>query len=234
LDRRVQIVTGASNVQQPETLSQTSIEPGRDSDGSTWDSCPTIRSGKPLRILVVEDDPVDLMAMQRMLRASPETFVELSNVSSLAGALGALDRQCPDVVLLGLDLPDSRGLDTLHRLISHSTQPTWIILTKCQSDQTARQAVALGVQDYLVKADLNPRSLSRAILHAVDRRRVECRLPHAHYCVPILSSGRVLGVMIMSRLSHTPVEKIHSVRLGSGMCLTVLPSGNRFPTLPAK
>ena len=176
LDRCVQMRTGAGIVKQAETLDQTPIEPGDDSDGSTHDGCLNICSDESLKILVVEDDPVDLMAVQRMLGAQPETFVELSNASSLAGALAALDRQRPDLVLLELDLPDSRGLDTVRRLMAHSTHPACIILTDCQSDQVARQAIALGVQDYVLKVDLNTKSLSRAIRYAVDRRRVESRL----------------------------------------------------------
>jgi len=186
-------------VKQTETLDQTSIEPGQDNDGSTLAGYTVIRSDKSLKILIVEDDPVDLMAMRRMLGAGSEMSAELGKASSLAEALAALDQQCPDVVLLELDLPDSRGLDTVHKLMAHSTHPVCIIVTDCQSEQTASEAIALGVQEYLVKIDLNAKSLGRAIHHAVDRRRTEDRLRESEEKYRVLFESSRDAIMILDR-----------------------------------
>ena len=74
-------------MKETETLDQTSIEPGQDKEGSTPEGYTAIRSDKSLKILIVEDDPVDLMAMRRMLGAGAEMLAELGNASSLAEAL---------------------------------------------------------------------------------------------------------------------------------------------------
>jgi len=177
-------------MEQTETLDQTSVERGLDN---------AIRSDKSLKILIVESDPTDLIAMRRMLGAGYGMFAELGNASSLAEALAALDQQCPDVVLLELDLPDSRGLDTVHKLMAHSTHPVCIIVTDCQSEQTESEAIALGVQDYIMKVDLIAKSLSLAIRHAVDRRCREDRLHESEEKFRMLFALSRDAIMILDR-----------------------------------
>jgi PAS domain S-box-containing protein len=131
---------------------------------------------RPLKILIVEDDPVDLVALHRMLGAwSGEPGVSRT-VSRLAEALEALNQERPDVVFLELDLPDSQGLETLRRCLAHASCPVCIVVSDCDNAQVAREAIALGAQDYLLKGDFNAKGLSRVVRHAMKRKQAEEQL----------------------------------------------------------
>ncbi len=187
-------------MKETETLEQPAIRRGgQENDGSAPQGGLAGRSDQALRILIVEDDPVDLMAVHRMIGAGPRMFAEWDNASSLAEALAALDEQSPDVVLTELDLPDSSGLDTVRRLMAHSASPACIVVTDCRSDKIEGQAIALGVQDYLVKADVNARSLNLALRHAIERRRSECLLHESDAKFRAIFESSRDAIMILDR-----------------------------------
>jgi CheY-like chemotaxis protein len=64
----------------------------------------------PLRVLLVEDSPVDAGLIQAILRSSS---LQLTTVDRLSEALTVLRSTQINVILLDLNLPDSHGLDTL-------------------------------------------------------------------------------------------------------------------------
>ncbi len=119
-----------------------------------------------LHILLVEDNPTDALLTEEALSTS--RFQVLGS-QRLGDALGLLVAKHFDVVLLDLGLPDSQGLDTLRALRGKNAQVAIVVLTGKDDEELALQALNEGAQDYLVKGDLHPRSLQRAIRYAVER-----------------------------------------------------------------
>jgi CheY-like chemotaxis protein len=91
--------------------------------------CRTAMTMPSLRLLHVEDDPMDVRLFGMMLRelAVPDDAVQ--RVPSLRGALDALADDAIDLVFLDLDLPDSRGLETAERLLAARTDVPVVVLT---------------------------------------------------------------------------------------------------------
>ena len=76
--------------------------------------------GKPIQVLLVEDNPGDARLIRETLsETNPDQF-ELVYAERLDSALELVDQGAVDLVLLDLTLPDSSGLDTLTRMQSHA------------------------------------------------------------------------------------------------------------------
>ncbi|WP_240674994.1 PP2C family protein-serine/threonine phosphatase [Cellulomonas endophytica] len=133
---------------------------------------PTARAvGAPegvLRVLLVEDDEGDAVLVREHL-ADAGLDVALVWARTLDEALGRLDADC---VLLDLGLPDARGIDAVARLLAAGSPPV-VVLTGLTGTGAGLEAVAAGAQDYLVKQDVEPEALGRAVRYAVQRRRWE-------------------------------------------------------------
>jgi signal transduction histidine kinase len=127
---------------------------------------------RPIRILLVEDDDGDARLVRELLTDAAGSRFELDRVSSLAEAVGRCARGQPDVVLLDLQLPDARGLAAFEHLQRHVEDVPLIVLTGLTDEAAAEYAVAHGAQDYLLKGELDPRTLWRAIRYALDRYRI--------------------------------------------------------------
>jgi signal transduction histidine kinase len=126
------------------------------------------------RLLLIEDNAVDGKLIQTALeRGTLPCQVEVA--TSLKGGIAAVQRSAPDVVLLDLWLPDSQGMETFHAAARAMPLVPIVILSSTADEQSARQAVANGAQDYLVKGDINLKALGRALRYSVERHRFEVR-----------------------------------------------------------
>jgi len=133
-------------------------------------------SSHPTQLEIVEDNPADARLVQAMLREPPEFPVAWSHSTRLGDALEHLKEGRREVMLLDLGLPDSEGLEGLRRVRETAPLLPVIILSDAGEEDLMASAVAAGAQDYLLKSELSPRLLKRAIRHALERKRTESAL----------------------------------------------------------
>ncbi len=126
-----------------------------------------------VRILLIEDNPADVVLLRHMLRQVPDESFELVSAASLSEGLAMLQgqEQGPfDVVLLDLTLPDSQGLDTVRRANEGDGSCPVIVLTGVSDAAVGVEAVREGAQDYLIKGELNGWQLWRTIHYSIERK----------------------------------------------------------------
>ena len=116
------------------------------------------------RVLVVDDEPLIVRALQASLSASG---YEVRAAMTAAEALDAAAVWAPDVVLLDLRLPDGDGVDVCRRLREWSQVPVVVVSAM---DQEADKAAALDARadDYTTKPYSTGELLAR--LRAALRR----------------------------------------------------------------
>lgn len=128
-----------------------------------------------LRILLVEDNDGDADLVGEYVEEIGHGLLVVRRAETLAEAKALLVSDYdPQVVLLDLNLPDSKGLDTLEEFCrdgetASCPRPPIIVLTSLDDEDTADRAMAACAQDYLVKQDINAKSLIRSIRYAVQR-----------------------------------------------------------------
>jgi PAS domain S-box-containing protein len=133
-----------------------------------------------LRILVVEDNPADADFIHEMLPETGAMSFQVESVSRLSQALTRLESKGIDLVLLDLGLPDSQGLQTLHKLRKAAPDVPVIVLTGTDDQELAFTAVRHGAQDYLVKGQFNRGLLTRAVRYALERQKAAAELQCNH------------------------------------------------------
>lgn len=128
---------------------------------------------KPIRVLLIEDNPADARLLREMLAEMDGVPFDLERVDRLSAGLERLSSDGIDVVLLDLTLPDSRGLDTFRQVQANAPQVPITVLSGLDDSTVAVQAVRDGAQDYLVKGQIDSSLLVRAIRYAIERKRAE-------------------------------------------------------------
>jgi two-component system cell cycle sensor histidine kinase/response regulator CckA len=124
-------------------------------------------------ILLIEDTPEDAVLMAALLQKPRGATFRLETVESLAHGLERLSRGGIDAIILDLNLPDSRGLETFERVQELDPTIPILILTALQDEAIADQAIRMGAQDYLVKGHVDSSLLVRAIRYSIERKRSE-------------------------------------------------------------
>jgi len=130
------------------------------------------RLARPERIsvLLIEDDDGDALLVDELLLDAGAPFT-LSRARSMAEARPALPGA--GCVLLDLELPDSRGLQSVRTLQQIRPDLAVVVLTGIADEHLGEQAVAAGAQDYLVKGQVDGFLLHRVVRYAIERRRAE-------------------------------------------------------------
>jgi CheY-like chemotaxis protein len=125
-----------------------------------------------LSLLLVEDDRADAVLVEDLI-ADSLTDIRVVWAQSMAHAERELASARPDCVLLDLHLPDANGMDALDRIAKRDATVPIVVLTGLNDEYFGASAVAAGAQDYLVKGRVEPEMLRRAVLYAIERKRVE-------------------------------------------------------------
>lgn len=125
----------------------------------------------PLRILLVEDeqDHADLVAAY--LAEADGLMVDLVHAPRVGRAVELLEgAERPfHVVLCDQRLPDSEYWETVERVASVARDTPVVALTSIGDEDMALDAMRQGAQDYLIKSELSPDLLRRALRYAVER-----------------------------------------------------------------
>lgn len=99
------------------------------------------------RILVVDDEPQILQALQRALRARGYT---VSAATDGEDALAEVDRFVPHLIVLDLNLPGIDGFEVCRRVRAWSDVPV-LVLSVREDELDKVEALDLGADDYLTK-----------------------------------------------------------------------------------
>lgn len=127
-------------------------------------------SPESLHILLVEDDPDTARLIARRLSWADRFTVD--QAPDLQTALGRIEHEDYDLVLLDLSLPDGEPMSSLAAAGALSRHIPIVILTASDDDGLAQIAARLGVQGYLVKdKSSDTRTLVRSVLAAIHRHR---------------------------------------------------------------
>jgi two-component system KDP operon response regulator KdpE len=100
-----------------------------------------------IRILVVDDEPQILKALQTGLRGAG---YDVDTATTGAQALTAAAVQPPDAVILDLVLPDTRGTEVCRELRTWSSVPV-IVLSAVGDESEKVAALDAGADDYVTK-----------------------------------------------------------------------------------
>ena len=126
-------------------------------------------SEQATQVLLIEDNPGDADLM-RLRLVEGKTPVQVKCVNRLSDGLAILSQHLPAVILLDLNLPDSRGSETFRKVLQVAPDTPVVILSGQEDEALARKAMNQGVQDYLVKGDVTGKNLERAMHYAVERQ----------------------------------------------------------------
>jgi DNA-binding response OmpR family regulator len=122
-------------------------------------------------VLVVDDEPTIAESVAARLRAEGFTVTVAMDGP---GAVAAVERDVPDLVVLDVMLPGFDGLEVCRRI--QATRPVPVLMLTARDDETdLLVGLAVGADDYLTKP-FSMRELAarvHAMLRRVDRSRAE-------------------------------------------------------------
>ncbi|MBX9949487.1 MAG: hybrid sensor histidine kinase/response regulator [Candidatus Obscuribacterales bacterium] len=161
-------------------------------------------------ILLIEDSKAQALAIKSMLNGAP---ADTEIAFTLASGLLKLAEREFDIILLDLSLEDSYGLDTLVAVRNCAPQTAIVVLSAMDE---VEEAIELGAQEYLLKEEVTPTLLRRAMARArvrlkaksAESERLRIYEEREDFMAtlthdlknPIIGSNRILELLIHQKL----------------------------------
>src|ERR1700733_15257749 len=130
----------------------------------------TIQSG---RVLIVDDQPSNILLLERMLRHAG--FTSMRSTTDPDAVLSIFAEFQPDILLLDLHMPGRTGFEVMEQLkgiVGNETCVPILVLTADMSAAMKQRALACGAKDFLTK----PFDLTEVVLRI--KNLLETRFLH--------------------------------------------------------
>ena len=124
-------------------------------------------------VLLIEHQPKQTSQIRAMLDMAASGVFQLAQVESIGDAEKYLAMNPVEVVLLDLGMPESNGLEAFNKLQIAAPHAAILLLCDPDDEPIAVQAIQQGAQDYLIRGQIEPRELKRALFNAVERKTLE-------------------------------------------------------------
>jgi two-component system, response regulator YesN len=165
------------------------------------------------RILVVDDEKLICLGIKSLIEriALPDISDILVSFDGLE-AMSLIQRERPDIVITDIRMPGLSGLELIASVKRYDNSTRFIILSGYDDFPYAKEAIKLGVEDYLLKP-VSIGEMKTALesaflaLDAEDRRAlVTCRDTETERYNPI--EGNLNKVIFNEQLSRPVVEEV--------------------------
>jgi two-component system, NtrC family, response regulator HydG len=124
---------------------------------------------RPIRVLVVDDEPTLLRALESLLR---KKGYDVTGLDSPIVATQKLAQEDYDVALLDIKMPQLSGLELLSAVKHRRPEVEVIMMTGHATVETALAAVRAGAYDYLTKPFDDVELVARAVAKAAERKNL--------------------------------------------------------------
>jgi serine phosphatase RsbU (regulator of sigma subunit) len=191
-------------------------------------SGPPGRPGKPIRVLLIEDNRADARLVEELLAEVGGVTFEWDRAERLAAGLTRLALGGVDIVLLDLSLPDSQGLETFLRLHAVAPRVPVVLLSGLDDETLAILAVQKGAEDYLVKGQMDAGLLMRSIRYAIERTRRR----NAEQALRATDLKLRMARQIQQKLFPAVAPAVPGFDIGGGSFCAEATGGDYFDYLP--
>ncbi len=164
-----------------------------------------------MRVLIVEDNPVDEIAVRATLdEAMGGIANDIRSCSTVGEAVDVVGAgYAPDVALVDLNLPDGEGTDIVAAIAGIAPEVAIVVLSG-SDDRLGAACIEAGGHQFLPKASLDGRSLRRT----VDAARATASIQHK-LAAAVLDRDRAVGELeeLLSIVAHDLRAPLRTARL---------------------
>jgi len=153
---------------------------------------------KTIKILLIEDNPGDVLIIREMLKEKQSNHFEVTSANDLKNGLKHLIKGDFDIILLDLNLPDSEGIETFDNINQNARDLPIIILTGLADEEIAISSVGKGAQDYLIKGQTDSQLLVKSIRYSIERKGIEKRLRNSEEKYRLMVDKIQSGVFLIN------------------------------------
>ena len=133
-----------------------------------------------INVLIIEENRIDSILTETILRketqANTDTSFNITCVKLFSEAVEILQQKDFDIILLDLNLPDQKGIDTFKNVHKQKKYIPIIVISSSFQRDLALNIIRAGGEDFIVKGKVVSHPLVNSILFAIERNKIKLSL----------------------------------------------------------
>lgn len=181
------------------------------------------------KLLIVDDEQIVLDSV-RFIIEKDIGGLNVETARSGREAIEIAESYRPDIVITDIRMPGISGLDVINTIKEFQRGALFIVITAYEKFDFAKEAIALGVIDYITKP-LSRSAVSAAVKNAIaikdsERKRMDLELELKEkmaYILPALESGFIYSMLFSDDHSDelSNYAKLLGIRNSGGYIMTI-------------
>src|SRR5690606_26802722 len=163
-----------------------------------------------LNILIVDDEQIEREGMRAiLLRAYPDAVIELAKHGQAAVEL--VPQFKPDLIIMDIKMPVMNGLEAIECISASYPHIRYIMVTAYDTFEYARQAIKLGVKDYILKPSkiAEIQAVVGRVLEQIQQERAE----QERHAVMHQKLDKMIPIVEADIVTQLLYDHVHEVNL---------------------
>jgi len=120
-------------------------------------------------LLLIDDVPSHAQALEEAWIAGGHVRSAFEWVRSLSIGLDRLAHRTAWAIFVNLNLPDSRGINTLEGLLPFASESQVVVIAGANDEEICQAAMSIGARDYLLEGHIDIYAFARAVRNIAER-----------------------------------------------------------------
>jgi len=154
------------------------------------------------RILLADDEGIVINSLTFIIEKNYSDLFEIETAKTGRAAIETAERFRPDIIFMDIQMPGINGIEAMREIRSFLPQTKFVVLTAYDKFDYAKEAINLGVLDYLNKP-FNQKGIMKVIDQAIndldiqrERRRRDLQTKERlETVVPIIENGFIANLI---------------------------------------
>jgi two-component system response regulator YesN len=179
------------------------------------------------RILVVDDEPIAIKSIIHIIKNDVDPSIAVEKARNGREAIEQAWKIRPDIVITDIKMPGLSGLDVISEIKAQLQSTRFIILSAYEQFAFAKEAVALGVDEYLLKPVSRAR-MAEAVKKCIERvendrsklKRDLAMKERMEKMIPSIESGFLLSLLFFDHYDPKSGKDLLDLK-NEGGCIIV-------------
>lgn len=178
------------------------------------------------KILIVEDEHIVRLALKSLIDWEKHHIEFVAEAVNGKEALDIMKQQDIDLVITDINMPVMNGLELIKAIQDKEENKSIIVLSAYNDYQYVRQAFKLGVEDYILKSELDPDAVLSLVLKVLSKKHGNKNSKQSQQTGKLLDSTLILkslaeGVHTIDNEVISQLESDISIK-GNYICCVLL------------
>jgi two-component system response regulator YesN len=182
------------------------------------------------KVMIADDEKVAIDSLRFIIEKSFTNVEIISTARSGREAIEKVEENVPDILFMDIRMPGINGIEAIREIRRHHKQIVIIVLTAFDQFEFAKEAVNLGVTEYLLKP-VNRAKVVEVVGKAIalvsaekEKRQQELELKEKlEYAGPIMENGFVYSLLLFDDNSKElfDYKRMFDIKEDGGYVITV-------------